>query len=518
MRLAERITRSLDRGVSLIAVTTPDSAAAREGIVTALNTVSAPALSFDVCRGVSALNAAGAQYVSALSELAGGMNPAMLTSPADVLALFDVLAVQCEARGVDAPVIFADNLSGFMSADPQGLRVVQGVSNLRDVLSATRGALVMTSRSWPAPAALAGDVLVIDEPLPTDEERLDLARRLLDDAVQGGARIDDVEGAATTAAGLTRGLSPFSLKQTVALSVEASGLDESELRARFVQAVNETPGLRYAPNTIGPDDVAGLEAFKDFSRAVAGSRKPPKAIIFIDEIEKMIAGKNDSSGVSQDQLGQLLSWMQEEGASGVLAVGPSGTGKSMSAKALGAVTGSPTIWLDLGGMKGGIVGESEAKLRNGLKTVKAVAGDVFVVATCNSLGDLPPELIRRFTRGVWFFDLPTPAERDSIWQLHCRAFDLDPSQPRPNDEGWSGANIFACCEAAWNYNRSLVEASKWVIAQGRMAADSIEALRRSADGKYLSASAPGAYTMPTPTTTAVAPKARRMSFAEKGGE
>jgi SpoVK/Ycf46/Vps4 family AAA+-type ATPase len=52
---------------------------------------------------------------------------------------------------------------------------------------------------------------------------------------------------------------------------------------------------------------------------------------------------------------------------------------------------------------------------------------VFVVATANTVADLPPELLRRgrFDE-VFFIDLPTPAERLEILGIHLRRRGRDP--------------------------------------------------------------------------------------------
>jgi len=72
---------------------------------------------------------------------------------------------------------------------------------------------------------------------------------------------------------------------------------------------------------------------------------------------------------------------------------------------------------------------------------------VFVVATCNDLSKLPPELVRkgRFDE-IFFIDLPNREERKEIFAVHLKkrkrdpaAFDLDPLAGA--SEGFSGAEI-----------------------------------------------------------------------------
>ncbi|MBU4234452.1 MAG: AAA family ATPase [Proteobacteria bacterium] len=58
---------------------------------------------------------------------------------------------------------------------------------------------------------------------------------------------------------------------------------------------------------------------------------------------------------------------------GILLLGVPGTGKSHFAKALGNQVGWPCLSLNLGKVFGSLVGESEAKMRDALKVVDAMA-------------------------------------------------------------------------------------------------------------------------------------------------
>ena len=162
---------------------------------------------------------------------------------------------------------------------------------------------------------------------------------------------------------------------------------------------------------------------------------------------------------------------------GLLLVGIQGTGKSLTAKAIATEWQLPLLKLDVGKLFGGIVGESESRLRQMIEVSETLApcilwideidkafsinetnGDsgtsnrvlatfiswlsektkpVFVVATANNIDRLPLEIIRkgRFDE-IFFLDLPQKQEREQIFKIHIQEF-------RPNS--WE---LFDCIKLA----------------------------------------------------------------------
>jgi SpoVK/Ycf46/Vps4 family AAA+-type ATPase len=222
---------------------------------------------------------------------------------------------------------------------------------------------------------------------------------------------------------------------------------------------------------------------------------------------------------------------------------PPGCGKSAFCKALGNETGRPTLVLDVGNLLGSLVGQSEANIRQALRIIDAMApavlfldecekafsgvsgsgdsgvsarlfgsflswlndheSDVFVVATANDISKLPPEFSRaeRFD-GVFFLDLPDAKQRQAIWQIYVAKYALDAAQTLPKDEGFTGAEIKACCRLAALLDVPLVAAAQNIVPVSRTSAESVEKLRTWASGRCLSADRPGIYQSGTVTNTA----------------
>jgi SpoVK/Ycf46/Vps4 family AAA+-type ATPase len=236
-------------------------------------------------------------------------------------------------------------------------------------------------------------------------------------------------------------------------------------------------------------------------------------IVFLDEIEKAFAGTGtDLSGVKTEMTGTMLTWMQDNEADGLIFIGPPGAAKSAVAKATGNTAGIPTIAFDLGAMQSSLVGGSGERLRSALKVVDAVSqGRALFIATCNSIASLPPELRRRFTLGTFFFDLPSADEREAIWIIYEKKYGV--SGERPEDEGWTGAEIKECCRKAGRLRLPLVRAAQYTVPISKSAAEQIKSLRQQASGKFISASSTGVYRYEE-TATAPAATTRRIRSVE----
>jgi hypothetical protein len=476
----------------LIAVTTPDPTATINSLTQRFNGETVT-FQWDLVRGMTPVSKAAVSWVQNRRD--DKFTPAETQNPVDALLAAQELP--------ERAMLIMHNMHRYWSENDG---VIQAVWNLRDQYKQDFRQLVMLCTVAMLPPELAQDTLVLDDPLPTEDQIKEIITELHKSAKMDEPGEDEIKKTVDA----TLGLAAFPAEQAIAMCMtKTSGINFEELWEIKRKMVEMTPGLQIYRGRESFQDVAGIENAKAFGRAVLDGKERPRAIVWIDEIEKMIGTGQDTSGVSQSLLGTLLSWMQDRVATGLIAVGPPGAAKSLYAKALGGEAGIPTIQFDLTGMKASLVGESEGRLRTALKVVDAVSqGNTLFVATCNAIANLPPELRRRFRFGTFFFDLPTREERTAIWALYCQKFGLDFGQvAEVSDEGWTGAEVWQCCDIAWRLNYTLAQAAGYVVPVSKSAGEQIEKLRKEASGKYISASHAGLYQMPEPEETT--PKTNR---------
>ena len=483
MKLTEKFKHARRAGVPLVAVGCPDAAATIRTVASSLFEV--PVISWDVARGCMAFNEQGEQALLVINSDNTAQNPLGLLDEAEKLPAETMLFIHNAAKVTEAA----------------GLPWIQGVWNLRDQYKADRRMLVMLGRSTTVPPELEGDVVTFDEELPGPDELETIVRELDEAACNGNGRQPCSEPDIARAVEAVQGLAAFPAEQAVAMSLRKGGIDLEFLWEVKRRMVEETPGLSVWRGTEKFEDIGGLANAKTYCSQLINGRRNYGAVVFIDEIEKLLAGATDgtgdSSGVSQGFLQVLLTYMQDHSVSGMIFVGHPGAGKSMLAKSIGAEAGIPTVELDTNAMKSSLVGSSEQAIRTAMKVVTAVSNDrPLFVATCNKIANLPPELRRRFKSGTFFFDLPDAEERETIWQYYLEQYELDAGQKRPVDEGWTGAEIRACCEGAWERNVSLLDAAEYVVPVAKADPDRITRLQQEAANRYISASYGGMYKLP----------------------
>ena len=224
------------------------------------------------------------------------------------------------------------------------------------------------------------------------------------------------------------------------------------------QIISQTQILEFQDTTTQFDDIGGLENLKKW----------------LDNRKESFSEKAKLYGLPSPR--------------GLLLTGIQGTGKSLTAKAIANEWSLPLLRLDIGRLFGGVVGESENRVRQMIQLSEALApcvlwideidkafsdqtknGDsgttnrvlgtfvswlsekkaqVFIIATANNFAVLPLEIIRkgRFDE-IFFVGLPTLSERKQIFKVfllrlrpsQSSTFDLDLLSQ--NSDGFSGAEI-----------------------------------------------------------------------------
>ena len=120
--------------------------------------------------------------------------------------------------------------------------------------------------------------------------------------------------------------------------------------------------------------------------------------------------------------------------------------------------------------------------------------NVYVIATCNDISMMPPELSRaeRFD-GIVFLDLPSRNQKDAIWRQYRTTFDLNDDQALPDDNDWTGAEIRACCRLAALLDIPLKQSATNIVPVATTASESVGQLRAWASGRCLDAEKGGIY-------------------------
>ena len=382
--------------------------------------------------------------------------------------------------------------------------VARMLRNLETSLRSTPHSLILCSGQWTPPADLDESLTLLDLPLPDAD---DLRQLISSIGLNSGSALD-----------------PAVLDE---LTQACSGLSEMRVRQVAARALARR-------GSIGAEDLA--EVLEEKRQAIARS-------------EVLEFCRSDSGTEAIGGHDSLKSWLQQRHRAfseearrfglplprGVLLVGPQGTGKSLTAKAIARSWSMPLLRLDVGRLFAGLVGASEARTRDMIQLAEAMApcvlwideiekgfgGDgrsdggtsqrvlanvltwmaeksspVFVVATANGVDQLPPELLRkgRFDE-IFLLDLPSESERQSILELHLKQ--RRPGVTLPLEtvvsrcEGFSGAELeqtvieamhLAFAEHRELSETDLIRAASQLIPLSRTASESLTQLKEWAAG------------------------------------
>ena len=318
--------------------------------------------------------------------------------------------------------------------------VVRELRNLARDLKRSRTTIILTSHVLEVPPELSEEITAIDFPLPDVREinfLVELMVRPENLKVRGLGR----EMLVKACQGLSRTRIQRLLAKALAAKQQVNESDIEAVLEQKKQAIRQTGILDFYTQKESLKNVGGLENLKNWVKMRQDS--------FTNEARRY--------GIPNPK--------------GVLLVGIQGTGKSLCAKTIASEWRLPLLRLDTGRLFGGLVGESESRVRQMIQLAEAIApavlwideidkafgnitsgsdGDsgtsrrvfgslitwmqekttpVFIVATANNVGILPAELLRkgRFDE-IFFLNLPTEKERQEIFKVHLQR--LRPSRLR----------------------------------------------------------------------------------------
>jgi hypothetical protein len=444
---------------------------------------------------------------------------------ADIDTTLAAIRARAEA-GSDRGVWILRDLPVWISG-PGGattLRILRNLARLLPGVPRERAqAIVILTPSSEVPAELSGHATVIEWPLP---DRSEIAATL-DAAIAALPETDEKTGALVRALAAPGDVRERGIDAAVGLSAE-------EAASCFARSLVTTK--RIDPDLITREKrrvIARLGGIEWYDPLPGGI----EAVGGLENLKAWLVARRDAYTQEARDYGLPA-------PKGTFFCGVSGCGKSFMAKAIATTWGIPLLRIDLGALRNKFVGSSENNLREAFKIIGAIGrcivwfdeiekslqgatsgsadggvsadalgailtwmqerqGLAFVIATANSVDDLPPELLRkgRFDE-FWFVDLPTPSEREAVLASALKALGrteaIDLTAVARVCKDFTGAEIAAIVPDALYAafgdgarelrTTDLIQAAKSVTPLAETAKEKITKLREWAKGKARPAS------------------------------
>lgn len=349
-------------------------------------------------------------------------------------------------------------------------RVVRRVLDVKANFEGRDRCLIMLGANMELPPAIRQVAAEFVMPLPKEDELRKLAWRVLHDfspsqPVSMGLDRSELDQLIDTLKGMTLLQAERALCRAVADDLALTADDLPGVLEAKREVLQEQGVLEYVPVDISMSELGGLANLKDWL------------------------------GKRRNALGEEAKEFGLPPPRGVVLLGVQGCGKSLAAKAVAADWELPLLRMEAGRIYDKFIGESDKKLEQALRAAEhmapcimwideiekafAFSGSadsdgglsqrifgrllswlqekqtaVFVVATCNDVQSLPPELMRkgRFDE-IFFIDLPDAAERKQIFEVHISKRNREPAFFHLDalvaaSEGFSGAEIEQAVVAA----------------------------------------------------------------------
>ena len=314
------------------------------------------------------------------------------------------------------------------------------------------------------PESLRKEVLLIDMDLPDETEILRQIKKVQQSYPQASLDENVIQQMAFALRGLTLNEAGHIVHRILRAKKSEVAEILKEIFSEKEMIVKKSGFLEFIPPDFNISTIGGLDNLKDW----------------LVKREKLFSKQALADGVPVPK--------------GMLIMGMSGCGKSLSAKAISALWRVPLFRLDMNLVFSGIYGSPELAFHRALKTVEAVAPAVlwideienslgmdeggsgrgsnphvfatfltwmqekppliFVAATANRIQAIPAEVLRkgRFDQ-IFFVDLPNDEERKQIFEIYLRRNGADIAKfdlvfLAAATKGWNGAEIEQAVVAA----------------------------------------------------------------------
>jgi len=361
----------------------------------------------------------------------------------------------------DNTVMFLFNYHWFIDRQ----NVIQKIINSMAAWANKGKAIVVVSPIEKIPVELQKAITLIDLPMPDDEEIVDAMKHVApsDDYMPKNAELDGYVR-------VSRGLTRMELENIYALCLtKHKRFDVATINDYRALMVKKSGLADILPPTKTFNDVIGYQVVKD----------------------------------------QVMDTIFYPEAKGIIAIGPTGTGKTSLAQAIATESNKLAVKVRTGKLFSKFQGETDQKT-DALIDMLTALGDSFVLfdefekqfagvgssgeldsgttsrlggrfleffqdtphgiyrcATCNSTRGIPPEYFRpgRWDSAPWYVGLPTDKVKKSILNHYIGKFELSKKQTStiPKMPLWTGAEIEAMCHNARMRKINLVDASQFII-------------------------------------------------------
>lgn len=365
-------------------------------------------------------------------------------------------------------------------------QVIQKIQNDLPIWASEGKAIVIVSPMEKIPTELKNEFTILNFSLPDEVEILQTISATIPD----GKEIPSEEELARLT-GASKGLTQKELQNVLSLSlVVKDKFDTSLINEHKATVIEKSGFIEVIPPKINFEDVVGYSIVKDHARATMHNPK----------------------------------------AKGFMVIGPPGCGKTKLMNAIVGESGKIGLKITIGKLFSKYQGETDANVDFVINLIKSIgdcvvlidefekqfagaSGDgtldsgttrratgrwldflqdrpkgIFIVATANSFNGIPPEYLRpgRWDTSPFFIDLPNRETQEAIFQYYAERFGIK-YKKIPVMDGWSGAEIEACCQIADMHEIRFEQAMRLIKPQSVTMSDQIQSLREWAKSRTINA-------------------------------